>query len=203
MLRVADLGEQQWRCHLSQRVPEAENKSTSRVDDVAITKGSQTSAADHEYTPDDYGRLATIVIRDIRRDEEGDDGPDVEHVDEQAQLVVVGDVLGEEVLPELDLLGRVDEAAIVAGRARGYHEHEGHGVQLAQMRLPPPRHLCELRTGRLRDVQVDLDGPPLDLRHLVLTRMLMLVLTVSDPQFRLWCTSLTRTWRETAVEGGC
>lgn len=162
MLRVAYLGEQERRSHLGQRIAEPQRKSPAHIHwdllsthagaslrarrrptCVSVAKGGQAAPGSHEDTPGHNGWFASIVIRNVRSDAKGHNRSNVEHVDQNAQLVVVGNVRAEEVLPELDLLGRVDQAAIVPGGTRGDHEDERHGIELPQVRLPVPDHLCK------------------------------------------------------------
>ncbi len=113
---------------------------------VTVAEGREASTYDHQGAPDDDGSLAAIVVGNVGRDEERDDGTNVEHVDEDAELVVVRHVISEEVGPALDLLGRVEEHTIVAGGGRGDHQNDGVQVKLAKMRLLGPADLLEPRS---------------------------------------------------------
>lgn len=78
---------------------------------VAFAEGRQTAAETHEEAAGGDGNLTTPSVSNVGREKETNDGPDVEHVDQDTELVFVSD-LGEVVFPELDLLGSVDKHAV-------------------------------------------------------------------------------------------
>jgi hypothetical protein len=119
---------------------------------IAIAKSRDAATEDHEAATNGNGDLSAIVVGNIRGDEERDDGTDVEHVDENAKLVVILDVVSKVLAPCVDLLRGVDEHAIVTGGGRGDHQEDGHEVEVAQMRLLGPGDLLEpgsICTGNL------------------------------------------------------
>lgn len=130
---------------------------------VAIAECSETSPANHEYTARNDGILSAIVVRNVRGDKKGHNGPDVEHVDQYTELVVVVDVQPEILLPATDLLRGVHEHPIVARRRGGDHEHQRHGIQLAQVRFPVPCHPFEPWGLRPSHLHLRLRSPCADL----------------------------------------
>lgn len=144
------------------------SKKVVRLTAVAVAEGSQATADNHEAAADEDGRLAAVVIANVRGDEERDDGTDVEHVDEDSKLVVVCNLGAEERIPLVHLLGGVHEHAVVACGGRGNHEHERHGIQLAQMRLLGPVDLLEARGLSLGNLDLGRDRRDTDVgRHCV------------------------------------
>lgn len=114
---------------------------------ISIAKGRQEAARHHDGAAADDGRPSSVVVGDKGRDEEGEYGANVEHVDEDGELAVedgidevrLNLVLGEKVpVPGADMLRDVDEHAVVARRDRGHHEEDGEAVELPQMGFPLP-----------------------------------------------------------------
>lgn len=143
VLGVADLGQQHGRTHLREGVAETKDETTAHVHVVAGGESSEHGTDNHEGTADHDGGLTADSVRNEGSDQEGDDGTDVVHVDEDAKLVLVL-VLGEEVLPVIHLLGGVEEHAIVTRGGRADEQEDGEEVQVAQMRLLVPGDLLEL-----------------------------------------------------------
>lgn len=143
VLRVADLGEKQGRRHLGEGVTETEDETTTEVHLVSVGKGSDATASNHEGAAGGDGGPTAVGIGDVRGDEEGDDGTNVEHVDQDTKLVVILDGNVEELLPLIDLLRDVEQTSVVASRGRGNHENSCAQVQLAQMRLLVPDDMLE------------------------------------------------------------
>ncbi len=101
---------------------------------VAVAKRRHETAANHEDAAKDDGGLPAKIVGNVWRDEEGHDGANVEHVDEDGEFAVEDRILEarvvlelreEEPVPGVDLLRRVDQHAVVAGGCRGYNEDHG------------------------------------------------------------------------------
>lgn len=153
VLGVADLGQQHGRTHLREGVAETEDEAAAHVHVVAGGEGSEHGTDDHESAADHDGGLTADPVRNEGGDQEGDDGTDVVHVDEDAELVRVL-VLGEEVLPVVHLLGGVEEHAIVTSGRRTDEQEDGQEVEVAQMRLLVPGNLLELGSLLAGSVQL-------------------------------------------------
>lgn len=123
---------------------------------VAVAESSQAAPEDHEGAADHDGDSPAVVVGNVGGDEEGDNGTDVEHVDQDAELVGVLDIVAEVLPPFRDLLGDIDEHTIVTGGGRGDHQHEGIQVELPQMGLLGPVDLLEARGLSLSDIDVRL-----------------------------------------------
>lgn len=122
---------------------------------IARAESSEHSANDHEHAANHDDGLTSEPIGQVGRDEEGQDGTDIVDVDQDTELVGVH-VLGEELLPEVHLLGRVEQHAIVAGGRGADEQEDGQEVELAQMRLLVPGDLLE--PGRIGLGGVDVLG---------------------------------------------
>lgn len=113
-----------------------------KLTSIAVAEGRNQGTGNHDDTADHNGGLSAQVIGHVGDDEEGDNGTNVVHVDEDSELIVVFN-LGKVRRPLVHLLRRVDHHAIVAGGGRGNQQEDGEDVELAQVRLLVPGHLLE------------------------------------------------------------
>lgn len=129
---------------------------TRKLTAVAIAECRNTSTDNHDDAPNHDGRLPAQVVRHVRRNEVGNDGTNIEHVDKDAELVRVG-VLGEILLPLIHLLRGVDHHAIVAGGGGGHEQEYAEDIELAQVRLAVPGYFGEAGGFGECEVEVFLD----------------------------------------------
>lgn len=124
---------------------------------VSVGEGGDKSTNNHDCAANHDSRLTAQKIGHVGGDEEGDDGPNVEHVDHDAEkvlvllpfaLVIPGEdavVFLEVFLKLVHLLSSVHQHAVVTRRGRSDEEEDAHEIELPEMRLLGPLHPLELR----------------------------------------------------------
>ena len=109
MLGMADLGEENGRAHLGERVTEPKDKPATHVDLPVRRKGRDKSTSNHDGATDGDWNLATGPLGEERNKEETNDRTDVVHVVHETQSVTGG--LVKVSLPVVHLLRRVHHHA--------------------------------------------------------------------------------------------
>jgi hypothetical protein len=105
MLRKADLSEKNWRAHLSERVAETEDETTSKVDLLGGREGRNESATDHDSATSSNGNLAAKSLSKEGYDKKADDTADVVGIVHETEAVAFRAIKVH--FPARHLLGRV------------------------------------------------------------------------------------------------
>jgi hypothetical protein len=116
MLRMADLGKQDGRAHLSEGVSETEDEATSEVDLPISREAGDEGASNHDGTTGSDGNLTTNGLGEEGDQEEADNTANVVGVVHETEAVVVGVI--EVDSPAGHLLGRVHHHTSKSGQSR-------------------------------------------------------------------------------------
>ncbi len=108
----------------------ARKRKSVKLTSVSVAERSEASTKDHEETAGNDGNTAAVVIGNIWRDEEGANRANVKHVNQNSELVGIGDIIAEVIVPELNLLGCVDQHAVVTRRGRCNHQRDAIQIEL-------------------------------------------------------------------------
>jgi hypothetical protein len=159
MLRMADLGKQDGRAHLSEGVAEAENEATSEVDLPVGGEARDQGTSNHDSAASGDWDLTANSLGEEGYEEEADDGTDIVRVVHETEAVLVGVV--EVDSPATHLLGGVhhhtsasvsnwtlsgggEYIPIVTCGGRSNTQNTGMEVQLAHVWQLLPVDLLEL-----------------------------------------------------------